>query len=194
MKPFGRSRKGGKSASMRRSGPPGTSDTSAAADFFRRLRRGRNAGHDVPDEPGKRAWTGTADRRGLYGRTAGRYEQDSLGPDGSRLAVHMVCACADGEKGVYGRIQRNGELGGKPRRVGIRTLGADLITLASMLRIPVNMHNVSEENCSVPRHGTRSARRTGKARITGRAETTGRCISKNAREYNILSSVFINAL
>ncbi len=32
-------------------------------------------------------------------------------------------------------------------------IGADLITLASMLRIPVCMHNVSEENIFRPVHG-----------------------------------------
>ena len=58
-------------------------------------------------------------------------------------------------------------------------VGADFITLAAMLRIPVCMHNVEDgENLSPfrlgrARHGYRRARTTAPAR------TTGRCISVN---------------
>ena len=38
-------------------------------------------------------------------------------------------------------------------------IGADLITLASILRIPVAMHNVADEEISAPPHGTHSVRR-----------------------------------
>lgn len=57
-------------------------------------------------------------------------------------------------------------------------VGADLITLASMLRIPVTMHNVPAEKVYRPTHGPASARRISRLRIMLRASSTDRCIGK----------------
>ena len=54
-------------------------------------------------------------------------------------------------------------------------IGADLITLASMLRIPVYMHNVPKRKSSGRAPGPPSAPPTVKARISVPARTLGRC-------------------
>ena len=53
-------------------------------------------------------------------------------------------------------------------------IGADLISLASMLRIPVYMHNVAAERVFRPAPGRHSARRIWKARIFAPAKTSAR--------------------
>ncbi len=57
-------------------------------------------------------------------------------------------------------------------------VGADFITLAAMLRIPVCMHNVEEAKIYRPSAGPRTAW-ISRARTTAPARTTGRCISVN---------------
>ncbi len=57
-------------------------------------------------------------------------------------------------------------------------VGADFITLASMLRIPACMHNVEETKMYCPSAWRRTAWIL-KARITALARTTVRCISVN---------------
>lgn len=57
-------------------------------------------------------------------------------------------------------------------------VGADFITLASMLRIPVCMHNVEETKVYRPSAWLRTAWIL-KARITALARTTVRCTSVN---------------
>ena len=54
-------------------------------------------------------------------------------------------------------------------------IGADLITLAAMLRIPVYMHNVPEEKVFRPSAWNPSAQRTLRARISAHAPITVRC-------------------
>lgn len=56
-------------------------------------------------------------------------------------------------------------------------IGADLITLCSILRIPVCMHNVPEEKYSVRWHGTLSEW-IKRVRITEPARTSAPCINK----------------
>ncbi len=60
-------------------------------------------------------------------------------------------------------------------------VGADMIALAAMLRIPVCMHNVPEEKLFRPAPGTPLARRTVKARISGPARRWGRFTGENKR-------------
>ncbi len=57
-------------------------------------------------------------------------------------------------------------------------VGADFITLAAMLRIPVCMHNVEEAKIYRPSAGPRTAW-ISRAGTTAPARTTGRCISVN---------------
>lgn len=56
-------------------------------------------------------------------------------------------------------------------------VGADFITLASMLRIPVCMHNVEETK--VYRPSARAAHMDIEGGITALARTTARCTSVN---------------
>ena len=56
-------------------------------------------------------------------------------------------------------------------------IGADLITLASMLRIPVCMHNVADEKISGQVHGMHSEW-IRKDQITGHARLTEHFINK----------------
>ena len=63
----------------------------------------------------------------------------------------MVRAESDGRGCVYGRVPCHGKLGVQTTAVWhTGHIGADLITLASMLRIPVSMHNVSEDRIYRP--------------------------------------------
>ncbi len=57
-------------------------------------------------------------------------------------------------------------------------IGKDLITLASMLRIPVAMHNVADEDIYRPHACPRSARRISRVQTTEPAPPTVRCINK----------------
>ncbi len=53
-------------------------------------------------------------------------------------------------------------------------IGADLITIASMLRIPVDMRTPPEEDVFRPARGTASAACASRRRTTGHATPTGR--------------------
>ena len=57
-------------------------------------------------------------------------------------------------------------------------IGADLITFASMFRIPVNMHNVPLIECSVPKYGVHSAIMTPMVLITRRVLISVHCMGK----------------
>ncbi len=57
-------------------------------------------------------------------------------------------------------------------------IGADLVTLASLLRIPVCMHNLDERHCSARAPGAPSAPRIPPARITAPAQPLARCMAK----------------
>lgn len=57
-------------------------------------------------------------------------------------------------------------------------VGADLITLASMLRIPVNMHNVPEAQIFRPTPGLPLAQKTASPQTTAPAPPTVPCINK----------------
>jgi L-fucose isomerase len=48
------------------------------------------------------------------------------------------------------RLHRDGQLGGEHGAISYGHIGADLIALASVLRIPVHMHNVPEEDIFRP--------------------------------------------
>lgn len=52
-------------------------------------------------------------------------------------------------------------------------IGADILTLASMLRIPVYAHNIPDDQIYRPLPGGSTARRTRKELISGPAPTTG---------------------
>ena len=60
-------------------------------------------------------------------------------------------------------------------------IGADLITLASILRIPVVMHNVDAEQSSAPPPGTRSEPPIPKAPTTAPAPPSARCTASGLR-------------
>jgi hypothetical protein len=65
----------------------------------------------------------------------------SHGPNRPLLAHDVVRAAPHGERGVPQRLLCDEHLGRNPRAVSYGHIGADLITLASILRIPVAMHN-----------------------------------------------------
>ena len=54
-------------------------------------------------------------------------------------------------------------------------VGADLITLCSMLRIPVTMHNVADERYTVRTYGRLSVQKILKRQIMRLAKTTDLC-------------------
>ena len=64
-------------------------------------------------------------------------------------------------------------------------IGADLITLASMLRIPVCMHNVDAGQIFRPWHGVHSAW-IQKAPISEHAKTTDRYINNEILKHPIM--------
>lgn len=59
-----------------------------------------------------------------------------------RTAHHLVRAEPDRRGPVHLRLRRDERLGANHGAISYGHIGARLITLASMLRIPVNMHNV----------------------------------------------------
>ena len=92
-------------------------------------------------------------------------------PHQSHLADHLVCAAVTGKgafRDVYAVMNNWGANHGA---FSYGHIGADLITLASMLRIPVYMHNVPEEPSIGPAPGPPLARLTWKAPIFAPALT-----------------------
>ena len=60
-------------------------------------------------------------------------------------------------------------------------IGADLIALASILRIPVAMHNVPAEKVFRPKYWASSETLEPEAPTTARARHSGRCTGSRAR-------------
>ena len=71
--------------------------------------------------------------------------------NGLHMAVHLVCAQGDRPWGAFASaydVMNN--WGANHGAISYGHVGADLITMASMLRIPVCMHNVPEEDIFRP--------------------------------------------
>jgi hypothetical protein len=81
--------------------------------------------------------------------------------------------------------------------IGYGHVGADLITLAAMLRIPVYMHNVPEETSSAPAPGTpfrhRRPRRRGFPRRRGLRQRSARSFRIVAEDNTISLDQFVRA-
>ena len=103
----------------------------------------RHAGHDDPPQHGQGPGPGPADRRRLDGRTAAEVTRARRAhqPD---LADHLVRARLTGSGAFSDVYTVMANWGANHGAFSYGHIGADLITLASMLRIPVYMHNVPE--------------------------------------------------
>jgi len=65
------------------------------------------------------------------------------------MAQHMVCSHLHRGRDTR-RLQRYGKLGANHGAFVYGHIGEDLITLASMLRIPVSLHNIADERLFRP--------------------------------------------
>ena len=93
-----------------------------------------------------------ADRRGLDRRPAGQRPQPHGPPHRPHLAYHLVRAPGSPGEGAFASVYDvMANWGANHGVTVVRAMwGADLITLASMLRIPVAMHNVPQEKVYRP--------------------------------------------
>ena len=105
----------------------------------------RRAVHHGPPEPGQGAGAGVAARRGLERRAAGGGAQDAGGAHRRELADHLVRPRLTGKGPFRDAYSVMAAWGANHGALAHGHVGADtFIEIASLLRIPVSMHNVDE--------------------------------------------------
>ena len=152
--------------------------------FLRLPHRGRHERHDDPPQPRKRHRPGPSDRRRLHHRHPRRSARQARPPHQPHLAHHLVRPAPHRHRAPFKDVYSvMAAWGANHGAISCGHIGADLVSLASILRIPVCMHNVGPAaSSSAPATGTPWAW-MAKAPTTVPAKHWGRCTGRNTKAF-----------
>ena len=134
-----------------------------------------HAGHDDSNQPGRGSWASTADCRRSHGRTAGEVHDVLDQRTNPTWPTTWFAPTLTGRGAFTSTYEVMNHWGANHCVMTAGHVGHLFITLASLLRIPVYMHNVDESRSSARVPGMRSAPTIWKLPTSGPARTSARC-------------------